>query len=312
MDLTMSCSSLSLFFLLSLHINFPMPTSGYFQPFLDCAPSNCGDEEISYPFRHVTQPSYCGYPGYELGCYRDNFTLSMGSLEYQVIHIYWSEQILEVARSDLSKDICLQRYVDTTLNFSLFNYAVTDLNYTLFYNCNSSSTLRPYRFSCPASGDGYFAPNVDHANPLHELCNFSVLVPISSIEVLGLPPPSKGNNDSATISKVLNEGFEITWIATTSQCENCTISGGRCGYGWTRQEFNCFCHDGAYSIACPRSLVPASVPSIPLVPGIVPSSMYAYSHPICGFQFAKVFQREGLLGIPFPLLVNSKTTRSCP
>ncbi|KAK3440519.1 hypothetical protein EUGRSUZ_B00804 [Eucalyptus grandis] len=249
----MSCFSLSLF-IFSLHIHYLVPTSGEFQQFRECASFVCGDQEISYPFRHVRQPSYCGYPGYELDCDRDNLTiLSMKSLEYQVIHMDRSKQILEVERMDLSNDICLGTHVDTTLNFSLFNYTSSYLNSTLFYNCNSSSTHSPYRFSCPASGHGYFALDADLEKLPHERCNFSVFVPILPIEASS-PPSTPESGSSANIRDIirdiLKKGFEITWIANTFLCENCTKSGGRCGYGWTGQEFNCFCRDKACPTTC--------------------------------------------------------------
>ncbi|KAF8037747.1 hypothetical protein BT93_B0552 [Corymbia citriodora subsp. variegata] len=240
MDLTMSCSSLSLLFLIfSLHIHFLVPASGYFPPHEDCVPHRCGDQEISYPFRHIEQPNYCGYPGYELGCDGYNLILSMESLEYRVIHMNMSTKILEVTRMDLAEDVCHGEHVNTTLNFSLFDYASSYYNSTLFYECNSSLPPQHYiPFSCPPSGDGYFAPDVDLENPLHEQCNFSVLVPILQIEAPGLTlPPSDGSEDSApisstAISKILNIGFEITWIVNTWQCENCKKSGGRCGNGY--------------------------------------------------------------------------------
>ncbi|KAL3748822.1 hypothetical protein ACJRO7_009976, partial [Eucalyptus globulus] len=197
----------------------------------------------------------------------------MESLEYQVIHMDWSEQILKVARMDLLKDICLGTHVNTTLNFSLFNYASNYQNSALFYNCNSPSTPQPDRFSCPASGDGYFAFKVDPASKLHELCNFSVFVPFIPIGAPGQPPTLEGNKSAnisrATVRDILKNGFEITWIANTSLCENCTKSGGRCGYGWTRQEFNCFCPNGASMTICQKSPIPASLP--PPAPTIVPS-----------------------------------------
>ncbi|KAL3748815.1 hypothetical protein ACJRO7_009969 [Eucalyptus globulus] len=280
MDLTMSCSSLFLLFIFTLHIHFLVPTSGKFLPFQQCAPFVCGDKKISYPFKHNERPSYCGYPGYKLDCDGGNLTLlSMDSLKYQVIHMDWSEQILKVARMDLLKDICLGTHVNTTLNFSLFNYTSNYLDSALFYNCNSPSTPQSNRFSCPASGDGYFAFKVDPASKLHELCNFSVFVPFIPIGAPSQPPTWKGSKSAtisrATVRDILKNGFEITWIANTSLCENCTKSGGRCGYGWTRLEFNCFCPNGASTTICHKSPIPASVPSP--APTIVPSSMYAYS-----------------------------------
>ncbi|KAF8037744.1 hypothetical protein BT93_B0547 [Corymbia citriodora subsp. variegata] len=259
----MSCSSLSLlFFIISLQVHFLVPASGNFLPFQECVPSICGSQQISYPFRLGEQQSYCGHPDYELDCDGDKLTLSMVSHEYRVIHVNMSTQILVVVRSDLSDDICLETYNDTTLNSTLFNYTSNDLHSTLIYDCDSWPTLPPhYPFFCFESRGGYFAPDVDLAYPLYELCNFSVLVPISPSEVPRLPPPWEGGNDSATISEILNDGFEITWTANTSLCENCTKSGGRCGYDCKRLEFNCFCRDGAYSSTCNGTRVPGSFPS---------------------------------------------------
>ncbi|KAF8037889.1 hypothetical protein BT93_B0661 [Corymbia citriodora subsp. variegata] len=302
MDLTMSCSSLSLLFLIfSLHIHFLVPASGYFPPHEDCVPHRCGDQEISYPFRHIEQPNYCGYPGYELSCDGDNLTLSMESLEYRVIHMNMSTRILEVERMDLSEDLCLGAPLNTILNFSLFDYTSSDLNYTLFYGCELPAIV-PYWFYCHTHGHGYFAPHVDSPIPLPDPCNFGILVPILRSEAPGPLLPSKDDGHNATIREVLNEGFEITWIANTSQCENCTKSGGRCGYDWKRYRFNCFCPDGAYSPNCNGTRVPGSFPS----------STSALLSLVCGFQLTKAVQLEGLQGIPFPLLVNWKTTRSCP
>ncbi|XP_048136850.1 LEAF RUST 10 DISEASE-RESISTANCE LOCUS RECEPTOR-LIKE PROTEIN KINASE-like 2.8 [Rhodamnia argentea] len=256
--------------------------SGKFAPFRHCVPYECGDQQISYPFRHHKRPSYCGYPGYELGCDHDDPILSMESLEYRVIHINMSTRILEVARMDLSGDICAGTHVQTTLDLSLFDSTPGDLNSTLFYGCNSPPPPGSFPFSCPAYGDGYFAFEVDPANPPHEPCNFSVFVP-------SLPlPPWEGGDDNATpsldiIREFLKQGFEIAWIANTSQCESCTESGGRCGYDWKRQQFNCFCTDGAHSPACNGTRVPGSFPS----------SKYAYSHLLSGFNWLKLFNEMG-------------------
>ncbi|KAK3440502.1 hypothetical protein EUGRSUZ_B00769 [Eucalyptus grandis] len=239
----MSCSSFSLlFFFISLHIQFPMPASGEFQPFQDCTPFDCGKQQISYPFRHIRRPSYCGYPGYELDCDRNYTTLSMEIL------------------------------VNTSLNFSLFNYTSRYFNSSLFYNCNLLWPPRHYHwFHCPLYGLGYFALYADRAKPLHKRCNFSVLVPNSHSEAPGLAAPPEGSHHSASnaaISEFLRKGFEITWIVDTSQCEKCNKSGGRCGYDRKRLRFNCFCPDGVHSTTCGKQ------------------GMYAYSHLMRGSQIS--------------------------
>ncbi|XP_048135908.1 LEAF RUST 10 DISEASE-RESISTANCE LOCUS RECEPTOR-LIKE PROTEIN KINASE-like 2.7 [Rhodamnia argentea] len=251
MDLTMSSCALSLLFIMSLHIHFPVPASGEFPPFRECAPFVCGDQQISYPFRHNERPSYCGYPGHELGCDGHNLTLSMMSPEYRVIHMDRNAQVLEVARTDIVEDVCRKTDVDTTLNFTLFNYASSDINFTLFYNCNVSPYSLSYLFLCRTQY-GYLVRNAD-LDPQSPRCNFRALVMIASEALALLQSPDESNRRA--IIEVLSKGFEITWIADTSQCDDCTKSGGRCGYGWTRQEFNCFCSDGVYSTTCDRQRI---------------------------------------------------------
>ncbi|KAF8010326.1 hypothetical protein BT93_J1065 [Corymbia citriodora subsp. variegata] len=290
----MSCSSLSLLFLISLHVHFLVPVSGESPLFEECAPFVCGDQEISYPFRCKEQPSYCGYPGYEIECDEHNQTLlSMGPLEYRVIHMKMSQRILEVARMDLSEDVCQGLHVNATLNSSLFDYASHYLNLTLFYDCDSSLPHQHYNlFPCPPSGHVYIDLDADPESQLHKHCKFSVLGPVSPSEAPGLRRPPVGTNDSAFIShvnEVLKESFEITWTASTSMCENCNKSGGTCGYDSKKREFNCFCKDGAHSKTCKQG-------------------MYAYSHLMFGFQLADVLPRKRMLG----LLVNWTTAISFP
>ncbi|KAF8037743.1 hypothetical protein BT93_B0549 [Corymbia citriodora subsp. variegata] len=298
MDLTMSCSSLSLLFLISLHVHFLVPASGESPPFEECAPFVFGDQEISYPFRCKEQPSYCGYPGYELGCDGYNPTLSMASLEYRVMRMNISTRILEVTRKDLSEDLCDGAHVNATLNnatlnSSLFDYASHYLNLTLFYDCNSSLPPQHYNlFPCPPSGHVYFDLDADPESQLHKHCKFSVLGRVSPSEAPDLTPPPEGTDYSAffsRVNKVLKESFEITWTANTSMCENCTNSGGRCGYDSKKRECNCFCKDGANSTTCKQG-------------------MYAYSHLMFGFQLADVLPRKRMLG----LLVNWTTAISFP
>lgn len=46
-----------------------------------------------------------------------------------------------VARNDYWKTICPSTYVNTTLNFSLFNYGSGLQNMSFYYGCNSASGL---------------------------------------------------------------------------------------------------------------------------------------------------------------------------
>ncbi|KAL6324481.1 hypothetical protein AAG906_013293 [Vitis piasezkii] len=69
---------------------------------------------IGYPFWGGSRPTYCGHPGLDLNC--DGYTqeFRMMSVSYRVLDINNSSDTLTVAR-----------YLNTTLNRTLFSYNTT-------------------------------------------------------------------------------------------------------------------------------------------------------------------------------------------
>ncbi|KAK3440516.1 hypothetical protein EUGRSUZ_B00794 [Eucalyptus grandis] len=142
----MSCSSLSLLFFISLLIHFLIPASSEFLPFQECAPYDCGDQQISYPFRHKEQPNHCGYPGYELRCEGDNPTLSMGSLEYRAIHMDRRAQTLEVMVL-IQRPAMDRQYQQMSFPYSHYRESsLWPADFTYPVSCASNSTHGSFAF----------------------------------------------------------------------------------------------------------------------------------------------------------------------
>ncbi|KAK7847934.1 leaf rust 10 disease-resistance locus receptor-like protein kinase-like 1.4 [Quercus suber] len=122
--------------------------------FVDCShPYECGRIiNVSYPFWGVNRPEYCGRQGFKLECYDDEYPIiKFEELEFLILNINESQNNMTIARLDLWHGFCPQTYLDTVLNYNIFDYAPTVLNITLFYDCPLAvSTLIPVqnKFKC--------------------------------------------------------------------------------------------------------------------------------------------------------------------
>ncbi|GAV85557.1 GUB_WAK_bind domain-containing protein/WAK_assoc domain-containing protein [Cephalotus follicularis] len=205
----------------------------------DCS----GIETVNYPFWGVNRPDYCGLPGFEVTCQDDVPMITMMQGEYRVINIASATSTLQVAREDYWGNICPQYFYNTTLNFSLFNYASGLMNLTIFYKCNLYQEIPnvPSALSCPINGtniNAYYAVTGSTAvQGLRVMCNSSVIVPIFESVAQALVA------GSTNIFDALDEGFELQWRPSNDQCNTCMVSGGQCGYNRTSSQFTCFCKD---------------------------------------------------------------------
>lgn len=139
---------------------------------------NCGNEfvcgsiiHMKYPFWGVNRPNYCGKLGYKIDC--DNGTIpviEVKSLNYRVLDVNYQLQTLMVARMDYWGEICPARLINTTIDFTCFNYTTDTRILTLGYDCplsKSQSTFQEY--SCTINGT---KTNVTYAPSIP--CNQSV------------------------------------------------------------------------------------------------------------------------------------------
>ncbi|KAI7985482.1 LEAF RUST 10 DISEASE-RESISTANCE LOCUS RECEPTOR-LIKE PROTEIN KINASE-like 1.4 [Camellia lanceoleosa] len=100
---------------------------------------DCGEQikGIGYPFWGEDRPPFCGVQGFKLTCKgNENTTIVIEKQEFRVLHINQSAYSMTIARADLWDTICPAKFINTTLNWNLFDYGPHPhvLNLTLFYD----------------------------------------------------------------------------------------------------------------------------------------------------------------------------------
>lgn len=92
---------------------------------------------ISYPFYGSDILAYCGHPGFQLSCNGSSPTISIMSVEYQVVEINSASKVLTIARADYLKSLCPgpAKLNSTNLNLNFFNFASDNVNVAVYYEC---------------------------------------------------------------------------------------------------------------------------------------------------------------------------------
>ncbi|CAK9141606.1 unnamed protein product [Ilex paraguariensis] len=196
---------------------------------------NCGNiTGVDYPFRGSDQPKECGHPGLELHCVDNIVKIEIRKVKYRVLAIKQDTWTLTLTRDDFTGDICIQEFVNTTLDYTLFDYASGYENLTLFYGCPPLGIPIPWQFTCPVNGTSYKNGFFELGAQGPGTCQVSVIVPIrtSFFYEIGV---------SFSPYHVIEEGFEVTWKVDSEACNGCRNSGGRCGYDLNMNKFSCFC-----------------------------------------------------------------------
>ncbi|KAG6394360.1 hypothetical protein SASPL_144944 [Salvia splendens] len=205
---------------------------------------SCGDTitGIGYPFRRQTDPIYCGHPNLALACDgRSNATtIDIMSTTYRVLRIDQSTETMRIVREDLMEGPCPREMVNTTLNYSLFDYAGSYANFTFLYGCPASNF--PGLSLTPCGGSGYSGVYVFPGTQGPGKCNASVIVPV----LLGVEGGGGTENTTRTLNQVVQQGFEVRWKIDGKSCSDCTESKGRCGYDVGTNQTSCFCPDAPY------------------------------------------------------------------
>ncbi|KAK3036554.1 hypothetical protein RJ639_030995 [Escallonia herrerae] len=204
---------------------------------------SCGNiSGIGYPFRGTGSPEYCGYPGLVLNCNQDNITLieSMG-MAYRVLGIDQTIQFMRIAREDLMESRCPQDLVNTTLDYTLFDYASTNyMNVTFIFGCPVSTNFPGLsNLTCGSNGysSAYLLPGAQGPGS----CNVSVVVPAPLIQAdLG------GTLNTTSLDQIVQEGFQVKWKVDGKACSDCTASSGLCGYNLSTNQSTCYCSKPPY------------------------------------------------------------------
>ncbi|KAL3618955.1 hypothetical protein CASFOL_037183 [Castilleja foliolosa] len=218
-------------------------------------PFNCGNiRQISYPFWENSRPQSCGHPGFRLNCLDNNtLHLNTSSISYRVLAIDYNTHTLDVSRDDLSNTLCTSLQINTTLDFTLFNFSDVE-NITLFYGCGlrqppTAQPTLPTQFSCNfnrLNTWSFFYLTSEPAvlgNNITGSCSSNIDVPVSRSAARSL-------ESLAGLQEAFADGFSIQWYADNEICGECAGSGGFCGYDPSSEAFACYCRDGTRGVRC--------------------------------------------------------------
>ncbi|KAK4426617.1 LEAF RUST 10 DISEASE-RESISTANCE LOCUS RECEPTOR-LIKE PROTEIN KINASE-like 2.7 [Sesamum alatum] len=182
---------------------------------------------IRYPFRGPDDPPHCGHPGFVLICDAQNnvTNIDIASMKYRVLEIDQTNQTMRIAREDVMEAACPREMMNTTLDYSIFNYAAECANFTFLYGCPDLN-LPDFSYA-GARGPG--------------ICNASVIVP-GHVTGTG----DGGFLNGARLVQEIQQGFLISWKIGGIVCSDCAASDGRCGYDFETNQTTCFCSDPPY------------------------------------------------------------------
>ena len=218
----------------------PLCFSGSSEWYDDCGKYfSCGNvTKVGFPFwGSESRPKNCGYSGLELGC-EGNATITLGikGMKYRVLDINQNTQMLTIAREDFWEGICLQGFVNTTLDFKLFEYGPGLQNVTVLYGCPPLYGSIPGQFNCRIDGvnDTFAFPEPGALGPSG--CNASVVVPVLE--------PLADQIGNVSLAQIINHGFKAKY-KVDSFCIECESSRGRCGFDPNENKTSCLCPDGS-------------------------------------------------------------------
>ncbi|KAK4393598.1 LEAF RUST 10 DISEASE-RESISTANCE LOCUS RECEPTOR-LIKE PROTEIN KINASE-like 1.3 [Sesamum angolense] len=112
-----------------------------------------------------------------------------------------SSPVMIRTMEDIMEGTCPQEMVNTTLDYSIFDYASMYTNFTFLYGCPESQLPGLSPISCGNNGV-YMFPGIQSPGS----CNASVMVP-----VLVTGGGAGGSVNSTGLDQVLQRGFEIRW-----------------------------------------------------------------------------------------------------
>ncbi|CAL5445212.1 unnamed protein product [Camellia sinensis] len=215
---------------------------------------DCGDQikEIRYPFWGEDRLQFCGVQGFKLTCKgNENTTIVIENQEFRVLHINQSAHSMTIARADLWDTICPAKFINTTLNWNLFDYGPhPQVNLTLFYDCLPySASYDPKQeqwshFQCPGQSSSNINFVVEESFLTYPPnCKSRIKVPVfgEALHAFGWD-----------LEKLVKQGFEAAYheMDKIQACDLCNTSGGECGTNTTTNQAICFCHNGPQPQIC--------------------------------------------------------------
>ncbi|KAK9091760.1 hypothetical protein Sjap_024937 [Stephania japonica] len=231
------------------------PVSSANTQFIDCEPKKCGENvSVEYPFWISSeQPSSCGNPLFEIACRDKKPTVWFSGDAYVILNINYENQSLLLADADaFDEKACVAPLHNVTHHLweglSLSPY---DFHLYFFYNCTDHPPpfYKTYSIPCLDTALNFAAllhgPTLEFLNASSEKCDSFVGAPVYIEEGVDL-----GTIDRMKYTDLLKEGFLLNWNlnSSSSSCDKCRESGGRCGH--IEGQFMCFCRDHNHTISC--------------------------------------------------------------
>ncbi|KAL6213841.1 hypothetical protein ACLB2K_013280 [Fragaria x ananassa] len=255
-----------------LSINFRSSVCADTAEYGNCSrPITCGSvkSNISYPFWGSDRPEHCGKSGFEVTCNDTVPMITVKKINFRILDMSNSTTTptptVTVARADYWNTLCPPSYIDTDLNFSLFEYASGPQNVSFYYGCNAAgiSALSFLGFNsssithdCSSTVTVSFLTEKQSAKlpdpSTLGSCVAVVLVPVSAAAAEALD-----KNETSTIQSAVDGGFELNvQDNNTVLCNNCVASGGFCGQNTTNAEFICYCQNSTSANTCVSTSAP--------------------------------------------------------
>ncbi|XP_012570199.2 LEAF RUST 10 DISEASE-RESISTANCEUS RECEPTOR-LIKE PROTEIN KINASE-like 2.1 [Cicer arietinum] len=216
-----------------------------------CEPKTCGNQSISYPFYiKGLQQSFCGYPGFGLTC--DNINgfpiLNFSNSLYFIDEISYQNYSLRVSNVVFSRPNSIQKgclFPTQNLTFinKVFYVAQNQSEVRLFFGCDLTKLpreLKGNKIGCSTENEtnSVVALYEDDKNVTFVSKSCRDKVVYATVE----------NGVKGGIQEALRNGFRLNWIA--SDCNECNISGGRCGFNVSIFSFRCYCPDRVHAAKC--------------------------------------------------------------
>ncbi|KAM2855181.1 hypothetical protein FF1_025529 [Malus domestica] len=239
-----------------LSVNVELSLCQNDQQFTNCSSElNCGGVGgISYPFWGVNRASYCGQAGYEVQCLDNVPVFNMTGVSYRILQMNTTtnSRTVKVARQDYWGSICNPTFVNTTLNFSMFDYVSGYTNMTFYYQCPTAITV-PSTQSCNINNTVSLVYYLTRAvgQPSYVSCTHEVIVPVYTEAALAIEA-----GQITVISDAVDGGFSLQVKIDNDQCNKCLESGGQCRLNTTTNSgFSCYgtsnsSQNGGMSVPC--------------------------------------------------------------
>ncbi|KAL9246180.1 hypothetical protein vseg_019748 [Gypsophila vaccaria] len=266
---TSQCNITILFILLSVISSSYAADNANFT-ICSTSPFSCGKiQNVQYPFWGGDRPQFCGIQNFELKCVSAYpFIYHVGtdgpdSLGGKVIKIHTDSHRISVVQSQFSygDNVLCEKLIknETVINLSKpFSFSPLVTNISLFFDCDSS--IEKYRkyyqsFSCTKEPNDSEDPTIyyvaKYASRISKSCQTRRVFPVMKSWLVKM---SKGNG---SILEVLRKGFQLEYKVDDKGCSECQKSGGLCGSSdsanTAKPTFLCYCPNGEYPLACPKS-----------------------------------------------------------